>query len=65
MQTLNVSYADYARHVQIYLSLLASRGVEIQMFISSARGSVFSHGTGSTLSSNMLRLTLGAITDSL
>lgn len=31
MQTLNVSYADYARHFQIYLSLHAGRGVEIQI----------------------------------
>lgn len=48
MQTLNVSCADYARHFQIYLSLLANRGVEIQicflfvcLFVSHARGSVF------------------------
>lgn len=45
-QTLNVSYADYTRHFQIYLSLLASRGVEIQMCLFLMLGlCFFSHGT--------------------
>lgn len=41
MQTLNVSYADHARHVQIYLSLLASRGVEIQICLFLMLGVLF------------------------
>lgn len=67
MQTLSMFYADCARCFQIYSSLLASGGVDIQMclFVSYVRDTVFSHSADSMLSSNMLRLTSGAINDSL
>lgn len=56
MQTLSMFYADCARRFQIYSSLLASGGVDIQMcfFVSYVRDSVFSHSADSMLSSNML-----------
>lgn len=67
MQILSVFYADCARNFQIYSSLLASGGVEIQIcfLVSYVWGSVFSHSADSMLSSNMLRLLSGAVNDSL
>ena len=67
MQILSVFYADCARNFQIYSSLLASGGVEIQIcfFVSYVWGSVFSHSADSMLSSNMLRLLSGGVNDSL
>lgn len=67
MQTLSMLYADCASRFQIYSSLLASGGVDIRMcfFVSYVRDSVFSHSADSMLSSNMLKLTSGAINDSV